>query len=131
MPSTTEASGSSASETGKPVSIESRLSRFFNKRAAAGQHDAALDDVGRKFGRSAFERDAHGVDDRRDRIGQRFANFFVGDRDRLRNAFDQVAAANFVRKRFVERVSRAEFNLDRFGSSFADQQIVFPLDVLR
>src|SRR5260221_9536210 len=32
-------------------------------RSPAGQHDAAIDDVGRELGRRPLERDAHGVDD--------------------------------------------------------------------
>jgi len=35
-------------ETGNPVSSRMRLSRFFNSAPAAGQHDAAVADVGRK-----------------------------------------------------------------------------------
>ena len=53
------------------------LVEILQHRAAAGQHDAAIDDVGRQLGRRALERDAHGVDDDVDGFGQRLADLLV------------------------------------------------------
>ena len=44
------------------------------QRAAAGEHDALVDDVGRELGRRALEREQHRLDDRVDRLGQRLAD---------------------------------------------------------
>ena len=41
---------------------------------AAGQHDAAVDDVGRQLGRRALEHRANRIDDRVDRLLQRFTS---------------------------------------------------------
>ena len=47
------------------------------QRAAAGDDDAALHDVGGEFGRGLVERDLDGVDDGRDRFLDRLANLAV------------------------------------------------------
>jgi hypothetical protein len=40
------------------------------KRAAAGQHDPFVDDIGDEFGGGVLERHLDGLDDRADRFGQ-------------------------------------------------------------
>ena len=84
VPSTTEASGSSAMETGKPGFFANALVEILEQRAAAGEHDAAVADVGGKFGRSALQSDADGVHDGGDAFGERFADFAVVDGDGAR-----------------------------------------------
>ena len=59
------------------------------QRAAAGQDDAAVVDVGGQLGRNPLERVAHRLDDLAQRLGQRFADFGVGDGDGPRHALDQ------------------------------------------
>jgi hypothetical protein len=50
LPSTTALIGSSHTITGRPVSSRSSTSRFLQQRAAAGEHDALVDDVGASSG---------------------------------------------------------------------------------
>src|SRR5205823_2171190 len=107
------------------------LIEVFQQSTASGQDYATLDNVGGKLRRRALQGDADGVDDRRDGVGQSFANFFVGDGDRFRNAFDQISPPHFVRQFFIERKGGTQFDLNRFRSALADQQIIFSLDVLR
>ena len=111
-------------------SLRAGACRGSQQRAAAGDDDAAIDDVGGQLGRRALERDAHRVDDDVDGFGQRLANLFVGDGDRLRHAFDQVAALDLHRHPLVERIRGAELHLDLLGGALADQQVVGLLDVL-
>jgi len=99
---TTEASGSlRPGETAGPVSIDSLLSRFFNN---APPPSAMPRSTISAESRAAF------VPARRDRViivetesPRGLANFFIGDGDRFRNPFDQIAAAHFERQLFVER----------------------------
>ena len=61
-PITTDVSGSSAICTGSSRVFAQALVEIAEQRAAAGDHDAAVVDVGRQFGRDALERVADGVD---------------------------------------------------------------------
>src|SRR6266545_4555270 len=106
------------------------LVQIFQHRPAARQHDAAIDDVGRQFRRRPLERDAHRVDDHVHRLRERLANLFVGDGDRLRDAFNQVASLDLHRHAILERVGGTDLHLDRFRGALADQQVVRLLDVL-
>src|SRR5919107_2564880 len=107
------------------------LVQVLQQRPAARQHDAALDDVGRKLGRRPLKGDADGVDDGRHRVGQGLPDLLVGDGDGLGDALDEVAAAHVHRERLVEGEARAELNLDGLGRALAYQKVVLALDVLR
>ena len=48
--------------------VAQHLVEPLEQRAAAGQHDALVDDVGGKLRRGVLERDAHALDDRADRL---------------------------------------------------------------
>ena len=74
LPSTTALMGSSQTMTGRPVSSRRSTSRFCEQRAAAGEDDALVDDVGRELGRRLLEREEHGLDDGVDRLGERLAD---------------------------------------------------------
>ena len=54
------------------------------QRAAAGQHDALVDDVGRQFRRRVLERNLDRLDDGADRLGQCLGDLPFGDRRVLR-----------------------------------------------
>ena len=73
-PSTTEYSGFFARCTGMPVSAWITRVEPDQQRAATGDHDAPLHDVGRELRRRLVERDLHRVDDRRDRLLDRLAD---------------------------------------------------------
>src|SRR5579864_1034779 len=110
--------------------LANALVEILQERAAAGQNDAAVADVGGKFGRRAFEGDANRVQNRGDAFGKRFADFAVVNRDGARDAFDQIAALHLERKRLLERVRRADFNFNLLGGALTDEQIVFALQVM-
>src|SRR6202045_2405600 len=96
VPSTTDASGSSAIDTGSPVSSRIRLSRFFK---------SAPPPV-RTMPRSLMSAESSG--------GERFADFAVVDRDCARDAFDEIPPLPFHRQRFPQRVRRADLHFDLF-----------------
>src|SRR5208337_3671092 len=120
------------------VGDRNRQSRFLadafvevlDERAAAGEHDAVVADIGGEFGRRAFERHADGIHDGRNAFTERFADFAVVYCDRLGYAFDQVAAFDFHGQRLVERISGADFHLDLLGGALAHQQVIFALEVV-
>ena len=78
MPSATQDSGSSAIETGRPVACAQHVVEIAEQRAAAGQHDALVDDVGGEFRRGVLERHLHRLDDRADRLGQALGDLPLG-----------------------------------------------------
>src|SRR5262249_50794313 len=53
------------------------------ERAAAGHHDALIDDVRGQLGRRVLEADPYGLHDRRHALPQRLADLVVADEDRL------------------------------------------------
>ena len=91
-PMTTEWSGLGAMLIGMPVSCSSRTSSPMQQRAAAGDRDARLHDVGGQLRRRLVERGLDGVDDGRDGLLERLADLLGRDLDRLGQAGDQVAA---------------------------------------
>ncbi len=101
-----------------------------DERAAAGHHETAVDEVGGKFGRAAFERDAHGLDDGADGVAHGLADFLGSDVDRLGQAGHGVAALDLHRQLGLERVGGADGHLDLFRRALADQQVVGALHVV-
>ena len=61
---------------------------------------------------------------------KRLANFAVIHGDGLWHAFDQVAPLDLHGQRLVQRIRRADLNLDLFRGALADQQVVLPLQVI-
>src|SRR5579885_1950538 len=99
------------------------------QRAAAGENHAAIDDVRRQLGRRFFE---HGLDrfhDRADRLGERFANLFARNFDRFGQTVDEIAPADFHRQLRFQTVRGSDLDLDLFGGSLADHQVVDAPDV--
>jgi hypothetical protein len=62
------------------------------QRAAAGEHDALVDDVGGQFRRGVLERDLDRLDDGADRLGQALGDLPLADDELLGHAVHQVAA---------------------------------------
>ncbi len=100
------------------------------QRTAAGEHHAALGDVGAEFRRGLFERVFHRRDDLVERIGQRFENFVGTDGEAARHAFAQVSALDFHLLDLGAGKGRADFLLDGFGRGLADQHAVIAADVV-
>ena len=102
------------------------------QRAAAGQGDPLVDDVGRQFGRRLFQRGAHRCDDLSDRFGQRLGDLGLGHLHLRRAAVDQVAALDPDDHPFaLGRHRTADRQLDALGGHFADHQIMFAADIGR
>src|ERR1051326_4227208 len=106
------------------------LVEVLQHRAAAGDDDALVHDVGRQLGRRALQGDTDGLDDRGDRLAERLADLFVADDEGFRDAFDEVASLDLHRHLVVERERRADLHLDLLRRPFADEEVVLPFDVL-
>ena len=100
------------------------------QRAAAGEHDAAVHDVGGELGRRLVERRLDRVDDLRHRLLERVPHLLAREDHRLRQAGEHVAAAHLGLHLFLHRVRRADLELDLLGGLLADQQLVLALDVV-
>ncbi len=100
------------------------------ERAAAGEDDPAVHDVRGQLGRGLVERLLDRVDDLVDRILERVPDLLGGEDDRLRQAGDQVAAADLRLHLLAHPPRRADLELDLLGGLLADQQLVLALDVV-
>ncbi len=100
-----------------------------SRRAATGEHDALVDDVGGQLRRRLFERGEDGFDDRVNRLRERLAYLVAVDDDRLRNACHEVAPFDFGRQLLFERMGIADLNLDALRGLLADRQVVLSLEV--
>ena len=74
LPSTTALIGSSQTMTGQAGLLAQEHVEVLEQRAAAGEHDALVDDVGGELGRRLLEREEHGLDDGVDRLAERLAD---------------------------------------------------------
>src|SRR2546425_1629595 len=110
--------------------VSQTLVEALEKRSTASQHDPAIHDVGRKFGRGAVERLLDGTDDLRERLLERAANLLGGQYHRLRKAGDEVAPANLSLNLLGEREGRADLELDLLRGLLPDHQFVLALDVV-
>src|SRR2546430_14361382 len=61
------------------------------QRASACEDQSPIHKVRRKLGRTALQRNTHGIDNRRDRFKQRFAHFLRCNHERFRQTSDQIA----------------------------------------
>src|SRR5215210_4835436 len=116
---------------GKAGFIAQHFVEALQQRPAAGQHDALVANIGGEFGRSILECDADALDDGPDRLGQRFGDLALVDRDFLGNAVHQVATldVNGLADAVDGRLGDADFLLDPLGRGFADQEVVVAPDV--
>ncbi len=95
------------------------------QRAAAGQHDALVHDVGDQLGRRLLDGVLDGVDDLLDGDLDGVADLVGADLDRARQAGQQVAAAERdVLLIVLAGVGRADGDLDVLGRPLAEQQVV-------
>jgi hypothetical protein len=99
------------------------------ERPSAGEDDAAVHDVRGELGRRLVEGRADRVQDLADRLLERVADLVRGDDDRLREAGQHVAAADFGLDLVLELERGPDFELDLLGRLLADQELVFLLDV--
>jgi hypothetical protein len=95
-----------------------------------GEHDALVHDVGRQFRRGAVQRGFDRIDDCVHRLFDGFANFLCRDLDRLRQARNEVTAFDLRNHFFGHGEHRGDREFQRLGRAFAEQELVFLLDVL-
>src|SRR5919109_3151494 len=106
------------------------LVEALEERAAAGEHDPAVHDVGGQLGRRAVERLLDRVDDLHERLLERRAHLLGREHDGLRQPGDEVAAADLGLHLLFQRVRGADLELDLLGGLLADQELVLLLDVV-
>src|SRR5690606_3062233 len=99
-------------------------------RAATGQGNALVSNVGTQFRRSLLQTSLHRGDDLIEWIGEGFENFVGGNREAARHPFRQVATLDLQLFNFRTGESRADFLLDEFGRGFADKHAVVATDVI-
>src|SRR5882724_5652261 len=128
-PITTELSGSSARNTGRPVSSLSSASKPFKSASppASTMPRSAMSPG--ELGGRALERTLHRLDDGVDRLGERVADLVGADGQRAQHAGDQIAPLDVHCQHFVARVGVADGHLDQLGRALADEQVVSALDV--
>ena len=97
---------------------------------AAGEDDAAVDDVGGELGRGALEDGAAGADDGGEGVLDALGDVGGGDGDRAREAADLVAAAHLVGQLLFHREGAADGDLQLLGGAVADDDVVAALDVV-
>ncbi len=76
QPRTTQVSGSSADQHRQAGLLGEQAVEVAQQRAAAGQHHAALGDVGAELGRRLLERVLDARDDLVERVGERLQDSF-------------------------------------------------------
>src|SRR5437764_4616616 len=106
------------------------LIQILEQGAAAGEHDAAVADVGGKFGRSALQGDANGVHDGAHAFAQGLANLAIVHGNGFGHALDEVAAFDLHGQRLIERIAGADLDLDLLGGALANEQVVLALEVI-
>ena len=109
VPSATQDSGSSPCGDGQVRLLPQQMIETAQQRAAAGEHDALVDDVRRQLRRRPLQTRAHRFHDGHHRLAQRLADLLVGDHDGLRDPVDQVAPLDLHRPPLAaHRIGRAE-----------------------
>src|SRR5690606_9039623 len=98
---------------------------------ASGRDDAAVDHVAHQLGRCLLEDAPHAVGDLLDRLLERLDDVLRADRDALRQAVDEVAAAHLDLDVVVgvAHHGSADLGLDRLGRAVADEQVLLLSDV--
>src|SRR5215203_2555894 len=99
-------------------------------RPAAGEHHAAVVDVGAQFGWDPLERVEHGLRDLPQRLGKRLANLLVADHHGSRHTLRDMTSFHFHLQLLVERRGRTELPLDLLRRPLADQQVAGLLQII-
>src|SRR5919106_1961712 len=99
------------------------------ERAASGQHDAAVHDVGRELGRRLVERGLDRVDDLADGLVEGAPHLLAREDDGLRQAGEHVAPADLGRDLLRELPRGADLELQLLRGLLADEELVLLLDV--
>ena len=129
VPSATQFSEFSATWQGTPVTWVRSLSML---RSSEPPPDItmplsmmSLDSSGRRL----LEHGADGRDDLLERLLEGLHDLRAGQRDRARQAGDEVPAADLHVQLALQRQGRADRDLDLFGGALADHQVVLLADV--
>ena len=98
---------------------------------ATGDDDAPVDDVAGQLRGSPLEAGTNRLDDRHDGLAERFTNFFLIENDRLRDAVGEIPPLHFHGAAVPPGAGRTERDLDLFGLTLTDQEVVVFPDVLQ
>src|SRR5260221_12883055 len=96
------------------------------QRAAAGQDNTLVDDVGGQFRRRVLEGDLDSLDNRADRLGEALRYLPLADDDLLRDTVHQVAPFDFHETPFAvfRLTGPADILFDPLGASLTDVKIM-------
>src|SRR5579863_6889097 len=114
----------------KPGFFADALVQILEQRASTRKHNATIADVRRKLWRRALKGNANRIHNRRHTFAQRFPHFTVIHGNGLGNALDQVAPFDLHSERLVQRIRGTNLDLDLLPGALADQQIIFPLQII-
>src|SRR3974377_976486 len=115
----------------RPPSPGQQLIYLPQRRAAAGEHDAALGDVGAELGRGLLERLLDGADDRLQRLLQRLEDLVAVEREAARHALGEIASLDRQLAHLLAGIGGADLDLDALGGRLADQDAVVAAHVVR
>ena len=101
-----------------------RLRQARQRRRAAGQHDALLEDVGSQLGRRPLQHALNGLNQLRHGLPQRLVDLHRGDGLRPGHAGDQVAARHVHGHLVGLGNGAADAHLDLVRRALADEQVV-------
>src|SRR5258707_7086102 len=101
------------------------------QRAAAGQDNTLVDDVGGQFRRRVLEGDLDSLDNRADRLGEALRYLPLADDDLLRHTVHQVAPFDFHDTPFAvfPHAGRADLLLDPLHAALTDGKIMVAGDI--
>src|SRR4051812_4176890 len=114
----------------QPDLVPQPLADPAQERAAAGEDDPTLAEIGRELGRRSLEGVLDRADDPRDRLLHGAAHVVGAERHAAQQAGDEVAPRDLrVGQLLLDRPGRADGDLGRLGGLLPDQQLVDVLDV--
>src|SRR5579862_2892427 len=106
------------------------LIQVLQQCATTCEHNATIADIGRQLRRRAFQRHANRIHDGGDALTESLANLAVIHRNSFWNAFYEVAALYLHGERLFQRICGTDFHLDLLGGALANQQVIFPLQIV-
>src|SRR5436305_4432278 len=104
--------------------VAEALFESLQQRAATGKGNATIHDVASQLWRGAVEGVLDRLDDVADRFAERLAHLLGAERDRLRQAGDEVAAADLRAHLLGQWRGRARLELHFLGGMGADRKLV-------
>src|SRR5258707_12289015 len=104
--------------------------KIAEQRAAAGQHDPLIDDIGGEFRSGVLERHLDRLDNRAHRFGEAFGDLALTDHDFLGHPVHQVAPLDlhYAPLALLGHAGGTYLLLDPLGAALATEEIIVPPD---